>query len=320
MVEGIDKIERIKYEVRYVHYSLTTYCNFKCSYCVQGLERQDDELQDNDYYVRASRRLSHHLDYLQEIYPMPAEEIELIGGEISTLNLVEIVKPLLESGRPVTIIQIVSNMTGYKNLLELAKYLKTKNVNMRMLCSWHEEFMSKKAFWERVDYLRENNPGNMFIKPTFVVHDENTEEASDFMKEAKSRTTRPNSKTPLAFAINIKREREGDARNGRTKPPYATEIANKWLDENYDDSRDGDNVIVNGTQEISRRTLTNKYGGRIDTIGMICKDRHKVVRFSPERGLRFSCGLTGDDCHDIVCPQVCSLCSVSTVERENKIN
>lgn len=309
MTEGIHSIERVKQNVRYVHYRLTNWCNFKCDYCVQGLERQDDHLESTEYFVKASKRLAATLDYLQDYYPLPEEDIELIGGEISTLDLIAISKPLVERCTTTKkTFQIVTNMTGYKNVVDFSNYLGEKGIRLRILCSLHEQFMKPSVFWERFDYMKANKHKLSVIKPTFVVHDDNIDYAEDFLKECESRKG-------IAYAINIKREREGDARHGRTRPPYATDKTVNWLTENYSGESDGDNVIVNDTYTTSRRSLTNKYGGRIDTIGMLCVDRHKVVRFNPIEGLKYGCGYGCDKymCKDIICPQECSLCSAAKV-------
>lgn len=305
-------IERVDtQDCRNVHFRITDWCNFKCSYCIQGLERQPDHLETTEYYVKEAEKLRRVLDAIDELFPVAKEQIELIGGEISGLDLKEITKPLIGK-RPerINYFHLVTNMTWYKNLLDYANWLDEQGIKLRILASLHEEFMKPEVYFERLFYLKEHLPPKASINCTFVVHDDNIEIAELFQNTVKDAFP--------CYAINAKRERQRDIRNNKEVPPYVTEKTLNWIDEHYHNVKYGNEFKVDGINLTNRTELTNPCKGLLDTIGMKCTNRNRVVRYDPIKGLRFGCGVTDDDFKDIICPRKCSLCSAVKIVSNNK--
>ena len=314
---------------RYFTYRLTNWCNYRCSYCVQGNKVHDDcpKLESTEYYVNDAKLCRRFLDELNEDFPVPFEKITLIGGEVGLIDLKEVVKEIITDR--LAILNITTNLSVIRNFIEVYKvvsdYNKEHNTNIKVnvSASFHEEFASLDKFianYKELDKASVEICGRKdSIGLEMVVHDDNLDIAKEFLKRCDEENVK-------RCCINIKRDRLSVIMKGETEGSPVTEKTVKWIEENYN-TRGGSRTSQyyakydDGSEgTISRLDLVNcnTSGLAEGFTGWICKDRHRMVR-KDEHGFRFSCGnVCGRNPKDIICPQkYCSLCGYVHLEKRD---
>ena len=316
-----------KKSYRHFSYRLTKWCNYRCSYCIQGNKTHDEcpKLENTEYYVEDAKMCRKFLDELNEDFPVSFEKITLVGGEVCFIDLKEVVKELI-TDRLATL-DITTNLSVIKNFVEVYKVIATYNkehntdIKIHITASFHEEFAILDKF---IDNYKELNKyaidilgKNASIGLEMVVHDNNLDIAKEFLKRCDEENVN-------RCRINVKRNRLSVINKDCIDENPVTEKTIKWIEENYNtkERRKVRKYWVkydDGSEEIiSRLDLTNcNISGFAEGFnGWLCKDRHKMVR-KDENGFRFSCGnVCGRNIKDVICPrEYCSLCGYVHLER-----
>ena len=134
-----------------IKWRLTTWCNYKCSYCVQTLVRKFDKSNKTDFdrLLSAAKDINKFLDESSRNV-----KILLIGGEVSWYDLQKLMEAI-----PSKKLEILSFPTNLSNSAEyyisLAKYLHTRGVTLDLCCSLHSEFVKVESFIQKVLKIRE---------------------------------------------------------------------------------------------------------------------------------------------------------------------
>jgi len=148
-VNDIVKIERSSNpNIRTIHYTMTYYCNFNCSYCI--------EYNTPRYKIPFITIISNTMKLIEYNNKLPkVQEIHMIilGGEVSLYNM-ELILSLLYKGMPnLTQVNIISNFSApieyYNNLL--TKF--DKKFRIRYILSFHDEFTKIDPFLKKFSKL-----------------------------------------------------------------------------------------------------------------------------------------------------------------------
>ena len=134
---------------------ITSMCNLKCSYCLRTHNLEDynaDKIEaDTKQLCEISKKLSDVFDKSDK----NNVKIDLIGGEVSLFDLERIFSHLTSD--KIKRINITTNFkkdSDYYN--SLAKYLKDRNIELSLTCSYHDEFWSIDSYFDKVIQVKDN--------------------------------------------------------------------------------------------------------------------------------------------------------------------
>lgn len=133
-----------------IKWRMTEICNLKCSYCIRGW-RGNREF-DKEILSAQEKRLCEIAEKLSSILDKTRFnniKIDLIGGEVTLLDLKEILSHL--ATKKITKIQVTTNfMKDADYYASLAFYLKERGITLSMTASFHYEFQSFEKYFEKV--------------------------------------------------------------------------------------------------------------------------------------------------------------------------
>lgn len=282
VLNNVKELLKGKEDTREINVQLTRWCNYQCSYCIQG-NHVIYALKDNKYYEDLAAGFREKLNEIDKQYPVPYEKFEVMGGEIGTLDLVPIVSKLIG---PKTIrLNITTNLSGSVNTLnDVQDFCDSHNIEFFLICSFHEEFTTLDRFFEKVDALKAHHVN---VQTEFVLHDENHEVCKAYIEAAKAHNI-------SNHKVNLKREQGSKYAAGERTKPYCTEKSVEFI--NTLGLNTHKNVIRatfddGSVEKLSREYFTNSNAkGTCDFNGTFyCKERSRMVRMS-ERGVWFACG------------------------------
>lgn len=178
----------------FIKWRMTWQCNLMCPYCVRGKgtkEVNQDRLQfEFEKLKKTAITLSQKIDEIT----FDNIKIELIGGEVTIFDLVEILKGFTTK-KNITF-HLTSNMSKdaeyYK---ELATFIKSKGYNLSITCSYHYLSQSLDSFIFKCNAIKNDVLHLMTEMPSL---EENQKEVQDFYERVQ--------KENLEYAI------EGDFR------------------------------------------------------------------------------------------------------------
>jgi len=121
-----------------VMWSLTTWCNYKCSYCFQ---------QPHTNFMKPINEILYEASRINEIildYKKTNVRLSLLGGEITYYDLIKVLEKFTCN---LTRVVLVTNFSQrFEYFTRLYEYCKNRNIHLQLMCSYHEvgdEFFEK---------------------------------------------------------------------------------------------------------------------------------------------------------------------------------
>ena len=144
-----------------IKWRLTTWCNYRCSYCIQSWGEKEKKTD-----------FSHLLDTAKEVNrliesaPRPVK-LYLLGGEVTWYDLEKLVSEIPSKNlAKIAITTNFSNSSDY--YISFAKYLRSREVALGLCCSLHREYVNPGEYVKKVASVKKTT-GLDTIKVEFVV-------------------------------------------------------------------------------------------------------------------------------------------------------
>ena len=131
-----------------IKWRITRLCNLHCSYCVQVKNRtqfsQAAVQKETETLLKAAPDISAMMDRLS----MKKVKLEFVGGEMSLFDLKKILS--LITSKKLKRVQLTTNFTRNEEYyISLAHYLRQRNIELTITCSFHYEFMSMDTYFSK---------------------------------------------------------------------------------------------------------------------------------------------------------------------------
>lgn len=293
-----------------IKWRLTDCCNYNCSYCIRK-----DKL-DNIKNIKSDQKLIE--DTIPEIARLILESnkttrIELIGGEVSILDLETILLNLFKStNNLIKRINITSNFSRdvsyYNNLIDICT---NYGVELFMTFSWHKEYTQLNSFIDKLKLLTISD--FISVKVEMVNTLDNKKDVNDFIEICSLN----NIDYSVDADVNVKVANNLiTTTNERKKPGY---IITK-----------DDNTIETCN---SIRELVKKYG-IYETNKIMLKDYYCTLDYNyvyVDKNLHIGYNKWANKCkipepisdfhllkEPIICPKGCSLCGHMSVSKNKE--
>ena len=148
-----------------IKWRLTEWCNYRCSYCLRKFKGQNTKLDELKILKTAPQvnRLIEEAD--------KGVKLNLIGGEVTFLDLKKIIS--LVTSNNLKRIHITTNFSNkLEYYIDLANYLKSRNIQLSMNVSYHNEYSNLDDFVDKANKFK-NSVDLYSFKIEFVVAPEN---------------------------------------------------------------------------------------------------------------------------------------------------
>lgn len=156
-----------------IKWRLTTWCNYRCSYCIQWWGKKNEKTDFNRLFSTAKE-----INRLIESSPRPVK-LYLLGGEVTWYDLEKLVSAIQSKKlAKIAITTNFSNSTDY--YISFANYLHSRGVKLGMCCSLHKEYVTPAEFVKKAADVKRKT-GLDAIKIEFVLNPE-TESLADEIK------------------------------------------------------------------------------------------------------------------------------------------
>lgn len=153
MQENISRITDLDQPT--IKWRLTECCDYQCSYCIRRLMTRKTSVleEDIEQCKKAVPYLIKIIDGLTQRTNQKVK-IDLIGGEVSLLNLKELLDMVQTEN--LNKINITTNLSvGAEYFLDLAQYLSSRNITFSLCCSFHPEFTDLDSFFYEAVKLKD---------------------------------------------------------------------------------------------------------------------------------------------------------------------
>ena len=177
-----------------IKWRLTEWCNYRCSYCLRKFKGQNTKLDELKILKTAPQvnRLIEEAD--------KGVKLNLIGGEVTFLDLKKIIS--LVTSNNLKRIHITTNFSNkLEYYIDLANYLKSRNIQLSMNVSYHNEYSNLDGFVDKANKFK-NSVDLYSFKIEFVVAPEN----ENLLEDVKNKC----SQNKLDFLIEIDKSQNED--------------------------------------------------------------------------------------------------------------
>ena len=161
-----------------IKWRLTEWCNYRCSYCLRKFKGQDTKLNELKILSTAPQ--------VNRLIDEAGKDVKLnlIGGEVTYLNLIRIVSLLKSPNlKKIHITTNFSNKLSY--YVELANYLLSRNIMLSMNISYHNEYVDLDEFIKKAVAFRTIALNLYSFKLEFVVAPENEKMLQEVKEKCK---------------------------------------------------------------------------------------------------------------------------------------
>ena len=144
-----------------IKWRLTTWCNYRCSYCIQFWGEKEKKT-DFGHLLDTAKEVNR----LIESAPRPVK-LYLLGGEVTWYDLEKLVSAIPSKNlAKIAITTNFSNSSDY--YISFANYLRSRDVDLGLCCSLHKEYVKPSEYVKKVAAVK-NATGLDTIKVEFVV-------------------------------------------------------------------------------------------------------------------------------------------------------
>lgn len=166
-----------------IKWRLTDACNYRCSYCIRKvygrLESQDVEMLKEDLKIIFD--VAPEINRIIEELPGTVK-LDLIGGEVSLIDLKELLKKL--TSPKLKRVNITTNLSMNESYyLDLIEYLYQRGIILGLTASCHLEYTTVEKFINKIHSIKIKSKDRCYIKTEFVSMETNQEECKKFMEE-----------------------------------------------------------------------------------------------------------------------------------------
>lgn len=189
-----------------IKWRLTDCCNFKCSYCIRrSWARVDQTINELKRDYETAIRVAPEINRLIEELPGKTVKLDLIGGEVTLLDLLTILKAITSS--KLKRINITTNFSAsFSYFRELIDLLYSRGTILGITASCHLEFTNIDTYFEKLKRLNDECKGKVYIKGEIVSCQNN----QDIIKEYIERCQ----KDGIAYIIDRDMRGPGFSREG----------------------------------------------------------------------------------------------------------
>lgn len=219
-----------------IKWRLTEWCNYRCSYCLRKFKGQDTKL-DEAKIIKIAPQVNRLIEEANE-----GVKLNLIGGEVTFLNLKKIISLITSSNlKRIHITTNFSNSLDY--YIDLANYLKNRNIQLSMNVSYHNEYSDLDSFINKANKFKSSADLYSF-KIEFVVAPENEKMLEDVKRKCEQ--------NKLSYLIELDKSQSEDyfktlnIESNLEKPRWTI---------NYNDG--------NSTNKITRSQLINNFENKL---------------------------------------------------------
>lgn len=299
----IKRIDKGSKSVRYITFQPTTWCNYNCSYCIQGQNKA--KKPDETELIEKAKSFRQVLNEIDKMHPKKHEKITFLGGEISFFDMGKILNELI-SDKTVSVC-LTSNMSAAEEkYIKLAEFLTTKSIITSFVFSFHEDHNSVDAFLEKAFSLKkyfELHPElKTMLRTQITITEKNHETCKKFFEKARV--------NGIDVAPGLERNIFTEKGIIHTEKTINLFLGNLTIESGknckityYDNSRD----------YFRREELLGRCRESIlNTKDYVCKDRFSTVRYFSDGKISLNCSTTDNVFNEpetLKCPyERCSIC------------
>lgn len=289
---GIDTVKVTKNVVMedkrnlfYIKWRLLNACNYHCSYCIR---------KDLDKKSIPFSELKEKAIFLNKV-PVPFR-LELIGGEVSLLNLEELLEKV--SNPNLKAIYISTNLSKpAEYFLSLFFFLKKKGIDLELSCSLHEEECDEDEFIQKVielsDYVTRiylecvvTGANDSTIKKIMKVEKENVKISLDYLRDRNDKVLTDKVFTPKYIKKDVLLETGDWCKIGRL-------VHHSYFKgglSTFGKLCRSNGLYIDVDGKVYGRSCKQKdFLGTLDTYDFLIKEN---VRFCPNSMCNLSCNVT----------------------------
>lgn len=315
----VKEIESGISNARRIAWNATRWCNYHCSYCLQGQKK--NKMPNLLTIIEEAKIYRKKIDELNKRYPKAYENLLVEGGEVGFYDLPKLISPMLSS-RTISI-TLISNLSApIGNYKALSQFIDKKNgkpnrqvydkqgysrqasnkqmpsrqrnrINLSFNFSFHEEFTTTKEFFKKVEAIKSFA---QCINIQFTVTDKNVHLLQEVIRYTRA--------LDVKLHLAIARTRLKGEEDYCSKETVA-------IVQKYQDKRGGIRVTYDDGKKVfcSRAEVANNKKGICNFKGYLCTNRLGSIRIE--------CGKIVTDCHEdiasakdkcICTKERCSLC------------
>ena len=299
-------------DCRYIIFQPTTWCNYHCSYCIQGMQKDAKPSQEE---LRAkAEELRMAINKIDHKVTKKYEKITFLGGEVAFYDMFEILEPLI-SDKTIEICMTSNGSAPTANYYAFSEKCAAKGINVHYVFSFHEEHTSPEAFLNKVKMMQKHFIIHKELKSSIrcqiTVTDTNVDICRQFLSMAK--------KNGIFATPGL--ERKSRHFTNDYEDIYHTREA-KELVTQYTRNENPSLIaeFTNGKIErIRREDLLSRCEGSILKTGkFICTDRFNTVRYQ-NGTIQLNCKIKEDimeEEDEVKCPyDTCSLCGSVNIKK-----
>lgn len=148
-----------------IKWKLIDICNYKCEYCYQKRSEKDI----SEYVKYNKQKIYETLEKINNIIEKLNRPIEIhfTGGEVTLIDLYDIIQKLHSNTKKIVIATNFSNTSDYYN--SIIDYCKTKSIKLTILASYHSSQCSFNDFFTKLTKLNDKK----CVKSIFVFNKAN---------------------------------------------------------------------------------------------------------------------------------------------------
>lgn len=278
-----------------LHWQITKKCNYRCSYCIQGLNQAAIDCSNELPILEQCKIINNCIDLIHEKYPDKKLELYLIGGEPTCVDLYE----ALSNIKPIRI-HLVTNASQsaayYIDLLNTFRDIKW------LTFSVHQEYHNVDDFYDKVLEVRENIYSNVKFSINITTSGSNYEVSKEYI------------------------DRLSEIELVRLNPTVIRELNGIVPKDNLglDVFSDKTMYIIDG-KEYSRYDAL-EYIRDVDTFGYNCTINQKLLKITPDGRIGFRCHgqkRNKEDTPENICGKLikcsaheCNLCKTGAIYKD----
>ncbi len=171
-MEDIVRVDRCSNYFK-ISWKMTNWCNYRCSYCYMSNSVSETLTNTSlEHLLKISSEIDNIIEKQAKNRPV---SLHLIGGEVGFFNLVKVIDCI--KSKNLKLVIIATNLSSpIIYWIKLLRYLKLRNIELKIIASLHLEQCDKKEFIQKVMILGDS------AEIKCVINDNNVEEYRELFK------------------------------------------------------------------------------------------------------------------------------------------